>query len=445
MNNKTKYFTRRDFVKGSTLATSGILLAPSLLSATPVRKKKNILKLAVIGCGGRGTGAVVQALKADDNVQLVAMADAFKDRLDQSFDNLSKIFDTSRLPVKPNKKFIGFGSYKKAIDEADVIILATPPGFRPQHFEYAVSEGKHVFMEKPVATDVAGIKKVLAAAKIAEAKKLNVVIGLQRRYQSSYLETVNLIKKGSIGNIVSGQVYWNSGGVWVRPRQPEYTEMEYQMRNWYYFNWLCGDHILEQHIHNIDVANWFIGEHPIKAQGMGGREVRKGKDHGQIFDHHFVEFEYPSGAIISSQCRHQKGCLTRVSEAFQGTLGTTETSGGNRAILKSYSGDVIYQHDDEMDKNPYQVEHDQLFAAIRKGEVINNTEYGAESTMTAILGRMATYSGQQITWDEAMATDLKLVPDEDTISFDSMPPVIPDEIGNYAIPVPGQTKFIQNS
>lgn len=442
MNNKTKNFTRRDFVKGSSLATSGILLAPSFLSATPFKKKETILKLAVIGCGGRGTGAVVNALKADNNVQLVAMADAFKDILDQSFDNLSKIFDPSRLPVKPSNKFIGFGSYKKAIDEADVVILTTPPGFRPQHFEYAVSQNKHIFMEKPVATDIAGIKKVLEAAKLAKAKRLNVVVGLQRRYQSSYLETLNIIKKGALGKIVSGQVYWNSGGVWVRPRKPEYSEMEYQMRNWYYFNWLCGDHILEQHIHNIDVANWFIGEHPLKAQGMGGREVRNGKDHGQIFDHHFVEFEYPSGAIISSQCRHQRGCLSRVSETFQGTLGTSETSGGNKAVLKTYSGEILYKHDDEMDKNPYQVEHDTLFAAIRNGEVINNVDYGTESTMTAILGRMATYSGQQITWDEAMATDLKIVPDEDTLSFDEMPPVIPDENGNYPIPVPGQTKFI---
>ncbi len=439
---KNKYFTRRDFVKGSSLVTGGILLAPSLLSATSIKKKDNILKLAVIGCGGRGTGAVAQALTADQNVQLVAMADAFKDRLDNSLDNLSKIFDPTRIPVKQSMKFVGFGSYKKAIDEADVIILATPPGFRPQHFEYAVSQGKHVFMEKPVATDVAGIKKVLEAAKVAEAKKLNVVVGLQRRYQSNYIETLNLIQKERIGKIVSGQVYWNSGGVWVRPREENYSEMEYQMRNWYYFNWLCGDHILEQHIHNIDVANWFIGEYPIKAQGMGGREVRNGKDHGQIFDHHFVEFEYPSGAIISSQCRHQKGCLTRVAETFQGTLGTSETTGSNRAILKTYSGETIYKHDDEMDQNPYQVEHDKLFAAIRNGEVINNVEYGAQSTMTAILGRMATYSGKQITWDEAMATDLNLVPDEDTLSFDSMPPVVPDEFGKYPVPVPGQTTYI---
>jgi len=260
-----KNLTRRKFVKGSTLASGGILLAPSILSSAPIFKKDVMLKLAVVGCGGRGTGAASQALKADQNVKLVAMADAFEDQLQKSHKNLSLMFTTDRVAVKDANKFVGFGSYKKAIDEADVIILATPPGFRPQHFEYAIAQGKHVFMEKPVATDVAGIKKVLASAKLAKENKLNVVVGLQRHFQRSYLETYKRIQEGAIGNIVSGQVYWDGGGVWVRPRKENMTEMEYQMRNWYYFNWLCGDHILEQHVHNIDVANWFIGEYPIKA------------------------------------------------------------------------------------------------------------------------------------------------------------------------------------
>lgn len=441
MTLKKNTLSRRHFVKNTSLITGGIILAPSVLTATTFKAKEKKLKLAVVGCGGRGTGAVTQALKADANVQLVAMADAFQDRLDSSLENLNKMFDSSRIKVKPSKKFVGFGSYKKAIDEADVVILTTPPGFRPQHFEYAVAQGKHIFMEKPVATDVAGIKKVLEAAKVAQEKKLNVVLGLQRRYQFNYQKANSLIQEGAIGNIVSGQVYWNSGGVWVKPRQENWTEMEYQMRNWYYFNWLCGDHILEQHVHNIDVANWFLGSYPIKAQGMGGREVRNGKDHGQIFDHHFVEFEYANGAIISSQCRHQRGCLSRVSETFQGTEGTCHTSGASNTVLKSYSGNNIYTHNSENDKNPYQVEHDRLFAAIRSGEVINDTEYGAKSTMTAIMGRMATYSGQEITWEKAMAAEHILVPNEDELSFDSIPPIVPDASGNYPIPVPGKTKF----
>ncbi|WOD43584.1 Gfo/Idh/MocA family protein [Hwangdonia lutea] len=442
MKPKKSQVTRRNFVKGTSLAAGGILLTPSLLTASPVFNKTKKLKLAVVGCGGRGTGAVSQALRADENVELVAMADAFSDRLEKAHSNLSKMFQTGKLKVKPSHKFVGFGSYKKAIDAADVVILTTPPGFRPQHFEYAVSQGKHVFMEKPLATDVAGIKKVLEAAKVAKAKKLNVVVGLQRHYQANYMETYNRIQKGDIGQIVSGQVYWNGAGVWVNPREASQTEMEYQMRNWYYFNWICGDHILEQHIHNIDVANWFIGGHPIKASGTGGREVRKGKDHGHIFDHHVVEFEYENGIIISSQCRHQPGTKTRVDESFQGTLGTAYTDGGGSARLKKYDGTSIYTHDNENDINPYQQEHNLLFKSIRNGEVISDAENGAISTMTAILGRMATYSGKEITWDEAMALEHKLVPDEDTLTFDSVPPITPDVNGNYPIPVPGKTKFI---
>ncbi|MBD0832948.1 Gfo/Idh/MocA family protein [Aestuariibaculum sediminum] len=437
-----KKISRRHFVKETSLATGGILLSTSVLAANLNLKKEKTLKLALVGCGGRGTGAAVQALKADDNVKLVAMADAFEDQIEKSLSSLSQIYDNSRLAVKPHKKFVGFGSYKKAIDEADVVILTTPPGFRPLHFEYAIKQGKHVFMEKPVATDVAGIKKVLEAAKLAKDKKLNVVVGLQRRYQAEYLEVKKRINNGDLGNILSGQVYWNGAGVWVRPRQAGMTEMEYQMRNWYYFNWLCGDHILEQHIHNIDVANWFIGEHPIKAQGMGGRQVRNGKDHGQIFDHHFVEFTYPSGAIISSQCRHQPGCFSQVSETFQATLGNSYTGGGNTAILKDYGGNTIYKHNGEHDENPYQVEHNRLFAAIRnKREIINDAEIGANSTMTAIMGRMATYSGKLITWDEAMDSNLELVPNEDLLDFSTTPPVVPDADGNYPIPVPGKTTF----
>ena len=442
MDKKTDNLSRRKFVKNSSIVSGGLFLAPSVLSATPFFKKEKMLKLAVVGCGGRGTGAASQALRADENVKLVAMADAFQDRLDESFNNLSKMFDKKRIDVKASNKLVGFGSYKKAIDEADVVILATPPGFRPQHFEYAIAQGKHVFMEKPVATDVPGIKKVLATARKADEKNLNVVVGLQRHYQTSYQETFKRIQEGEIGKILSGQVYWDSAGVWVRPRQENWTEMEYQMRNWYYFNWLCGDHILEQHIHNIDVANWFIGEYPISAQGMGGREVRKGMDHGNIFDHHFVEFVYPGGAIISSQCRHQKGCMSRVSESFQGTTGNSYTDASNKAKLNSYSNGVLFNHNGEDDKNPYQVEHDKLFASIRSGGHINDAENGAKSTMTAILGRMATYTGKLITWEEAMNSEKVLVPVEDGLTWDSKPPVLPDAEGKYVIPIPGVTTLI---
>lgn len=433
--------SRRDFVKKSALLTGGAIILPNI----PMRGMVNVfndkkLKIALVGCGGRGTGAAVQALNADGNVELVAMADAFEDRLQKSLANISKeMGETKKVNVKKQHQFVGFDAAKKAMDLADVVILATPPGFRPQHFEYAVNNGKHVFMEKPVATDVPGVQKVLAAAKKAKENKLNVVVGLQRHYQDNYLAAIDQLKQDKIGKIVSGQVYWNSGGVWVRERQPGQTELEYQMRNWYYFNWLCGDHILEQHIHNIDVANWFIGEYPISAQGMGGRQIRKGKDHGEIFDHHFVEFTYPSGAVISSQCRHQPETMSRVSEFFQGTKGTISTE-GDKATLKDWSGNKLFEHRGKDDPNPYQVEHIELFKSIRDGGVIANAEYGAKSTMTAILGRMATYSGKVVKWDEAMLSDLALVPDN--LTWDSKAPVQPNADGSYNIPTPGKSIVI---
>jgi len=293
---------RRKFLRKTAACTGAGLLA----SALPTQAYAYVggageISVALVGCGGRGTGAAAQAIQADPAVRLVAMADVFEDQLQNSFKGLSiKHADSGQIKVSPETMFVGFDAYKKAIDMADVVILTTPPGFRPVHFEYAVNQDKHVFMEKPLATDVVGIKKILAAGKLAKQKKLNVIVGLQRHYQKNYLTAHELVQKGKIGDIVSGQVYWNSPGVWVRKRQYQQTELEYQMRNWYYFNWICGDHILEQHIHNIDVANWFIGSNPLSAQGMGGRETRKGRDHGHIFDHHFVEFTYPAGQIISS-------------------------------------------------------------------------------------------------------------------------------------------------
>ncbi|MFZ9045142.1 MAG: Gfo/Idh/MocA family protein [Cyclobacteriaceae bacterium] len=433
---------RRDFVKNSAKAVgAGIFVNALPASASAYVAAPGEISVALVGCGGRGTGAAAQAIEADPAVRLVAMADVFPDQLENSFKGLSAKYGPSeQIQVTEETKFAGFNAYKEAIDKADVVILATPPGFRPLHFEYAVNQGKHVFMEKPLATDVTGIKKVLEMGKKAAEKKLNVVVGLQRHYQRNYREVYSLVKKGKIGDLVSGQVYWNSAGVWVRPRKYMQTELEYQMRNWYYFTWLCGDHILEQHIHNIDVANWFIGNTPVSAQGMGGREVRHGRDHGHIFDHHFVEFVYPEGQIVSSQCRHQKGCMNRVEEIFQGTKGNIRLDSSNLGIINSRKGTNIYKHEGEGDVNPYQQEHNELFAAVKAGEYkLNDTEYGANSTMTAILGRMATYTGKEVTWEDAMASDLKLVPD--LSSFDDRAPILPDEDGYYPVAIPGKSKI----
>jgi predicted dehydrogenase len=435
-------FNRREFVKTSGVAVGGLMLSPSLLAAKAHIDGSDIIKVGLIGCGGRGTGAAVQTLSTEQNVQLVAMCDAFRDNLDKSYTNIKKELennnmDLSRVAVPEELKFDGFEGYKKVIEQSDVVILATPPGFRPMHFEAAIKAGKHVFMEKPVAVDAPGVRKVLEMAKVAKQKKLNVVVGLQRHYQTIYRKWVDMLQGGVIGDIHTSRVYWNSGGVWVRPREEGQTEMEYQMRNWYYFNWLCGDHIAEQHIHNLDVSNWVKQAYPVRAHGMGGRQVRTGIDFGEIFDHHFVEFEYADGSRMFSQCRHIKGCENRVSEAFQGSSGSAPKPG----VILSKSGYPIMDYNDRKDPNPYQVELDELFAAVAKGEYkYADAENGAKSTMTSILGRMATYSGQMIEWEDAINSKIDLSPQE--YAWDAPPPVLPDKDGFYPIPVPGQTKVI---
>ena len=431
---------RREFLKASALLAGGAMLS-SIPLAGAYAAGKGTIKIALIGCGGRGTGAAFQALQTKHDVKLVAMADAFRDRLDDSYKPLFEKFGKSKVDVPEGKKFVGFDAYKKAIAEADVVLLATPPGFRPIHFEEAVKQNKHVFMEKPVATDSPGIRSVLATAEEAKKKKLNVVVGLQRRYQKNYREAMKRIEDGALGDITSGQVYWNSGGVWVRPRKPEQTEMEYQMRNWYYFNWLCGDHITEQHIHNIDVANWIKNDYPVTAQGTGSRFLRTGKEYGEIYDNHTVEFVYKDGTVLQSQCRHYEGTDNRVDESFQGTKGRVYLSADNIARLTDYKGNVIYEHAGKGDPNPYQTEHDELFAAIAAGQFkFSDAERAAKSTMTSLLGRYATYSGHEVKWDDALNSNISLMPE--TFAWDAKPKVLPDANGLYPIAIPGKTKVI---
>jgi len=441
MSNQSFHDKRRDFVKQGTMLAGAIAAAPLISNANFFSGSDDVIKVAVIGCGGRGTGAAVQALMSKQNVKIVAMADAFKDRLDECYKNVAGELANAgagtkgTLDVPEERKFVGFDGYLKAIPLADVVILATPPGFRPIHFEEAVKQGKHIFMEKPVATDPAGVQRVLAAAKIAKQKKLNVVVGLQRHYQDSYRAL--FAKKEMIGEITSMQAWWNNDGVWTRPRKAGQTEMEYQMRNWYYFVWLCGDHITEQHIHNLDVINWFKNGYPVKAQGFGGRQVRKSKEHGEIFDHHYVEFHYADGSILNSQCRHMPGTSSKVDELLVGTKGKIYC---DAARITDLRGKTIFQFDKSKERNPYQTEHDELFAAIAKGEYkYADAENGAYSTMTSILGRMATYSGQVIDWDKAINSGLNLHPS--VYAFDAAAPVNPGPDGFYPVPVPGVTKY----
>ena len=437
--------SRREFVKQSSLIAGGLMASPLIGGGTNFFSgAKGEIKVAVVGCGGRGTGAALQALMSKQNVKIVALADAFKDRLNDCYNKLTAedMSDMgvtgnfrSKVDVPESRRFVGFDGYLKAIPLADVVILATPPGFRPAHFEECVKRGKHVFMEKPVAVDTAGIKKVLDAAVIAKQKKLNVVVGLQRRYQTSYLDLYK--RKDLIGDIVASQVWWNSGGVWVKKREPQQTEMEYQMRNWYYFNWLCGDHIVEQHVHNIDVGNWFKGDFPVRAQGMGGREVRKGKEYGEIYDHHYVEFTYADGSVMNSQCRHIPGTMSKVDELLIGTKGKIYCNDGS---IRDHSGKELFRFDRKNHNNAYQAEHDVLFAAVAKGEYkFEDAEFGAKSTLCGIMGRMATYSGQVIDWDKALNSNIDIMPKE--YSFTATPPVVPDADGFYPIAVPGKTKY----
>ena len=431
--------SRREFLKSSTMALGASAVAHLSLNSGAYASGDDTIKVGLVGCGGRGTGAAMQALSTNGNVKLVAVGDAFEDNAKNVLNGIKGGLrnKADRVQVEPARIFAGFDAYQKVIDSGvDLVILATPPGFRPIHFEYAVKAGKNIFMEKPVAVDAPGVRQVLEANKIAKEKKLKVGVGLQRHHQAPYLEAIRRIHDGAIGDIIAMRVYWNGGGVWdprIRHDQAK-TEMEYQMRNWYYYNWLCGDHICEQHIHNLDVGNWVKGQHPVKANGMGGREVRVDKKYGEIFDHHYVEFEYKDGSRMYSQCRHIPNCWNSVSEFVHGTKGSANPGGH---VMPN--GEAAYHFSGES-KDPYQVEHDDLAAAIRQGLEYNEADNGAYSSMTAILGRMCTYSGKEITWDAAINSNISLMPKE--FSFDADPPVMPRADGSYPIAVPGLTKVV---
>ncbi len=438
-----KHLTRRSFIKRSSVAAGGA----AILSTLPVERFAHAasgtdeLKLALVGCGGRGSGAADQALSTSNQgpVKLVAMADVHPDRLQGSLHNL-QTQHANQVDVPPERQFIGFDAYQKAIALADVVILATPPGFRPMQFEEAVKQGKNVFTEKPVATDAPGVRRFLAAAEEAKKKNLKVGVGLQRHHQPGYIETIKRIHDGQIGDVVSMNAYWNGNRPWQLHRAEleqkagrKLTEMEYQLRNWYYFCWIGGDHIVEQHIHNLDVINWVKDGHPVKARSMAGREFTKSPDDGEIFDHFATELEYPDGSICYSYCRHQPNCWDSVSEHVVGTKGRSDLGGHNiiGADKWRFNGS---------DGNPYQIEHDDFFRAIRNDQPYMEAERGAISTMTAIFGRMAGYGGKEIEWDAALNSKIDLFPK--TLAWDAAPLPKPGADGYYPIPIPGQTVVI---
>ncbi len=437
-------FSRRTFLKkGSAAMAGGALLGSLAAERFAHAAGSDELKIALIGCGGRGGGAADQALNTSNlgPIKLVAMADVHEDRLQATLGNLKKQHE-ARVDVPAERQFLGFDGFEKAIAVADVVILTTPPGFRPMMFEAAVKAGKNVFMEKPVASDAAGVRRVLAAAEEAKKKNLKVGVGLQRHHDAGYLETIQRIHDGQIGDVTSMRAFWNGSRPWQKKRadlEKQYgrklTEMEYQLRNWYYFTWICGDHIAEQHIHNIDVINWVKKGYPVKARGMGGREITTSPDDGEIYDHFACQFEYEDGSILFSECRQQPGCWSSVDEYAVGTKGRANLGGHNI----TGAGTEAWRYKGE-GKDAYQVEHDDLFAAIR-----NNTEYneafnGANSTMTAILGRMAAYSGKEIEFQAALDSKIELLPKE--FGWDKPTPVNPGADGYYPRAIPGTTRVL---
>jgi predicted dehydrogenase len=432
--------SRRRFLQTSTAAavSAGLVFGDSISrSAHAAGTANQTLRVGLVGCGGRGRGAAVQALTADPHTHLVALADVFADHVQTSLEILGKTEVAARIRVDPEHCFAGFDAYQKLIQsDVDVVLLATPPHFRPLHLKACVDAGKHVFAEKPVAVDAPGIRTVLAVAEQARQKNLCIVSGLQYRYERSKLETMKRIHDGAIGDIVAIQTTYNCGPPWFRnkERNPEWTEMEYQMRNWYPFTWLSGDHNVEQHVHSLDKASWALQDQaPQSAWGSGGRQIRSQITLGNIFDHHCVTYEFDSGVRVYSHCRRQAGCANDVSDIILGTKGRCDV------MKHRIEGETNWQFEGD-NPNRYVAEHTALFAAIRSGQPINNGVYMAHSTLWAILGRMATYTGKKITWDQAMNSLEDLSPER--YAWDAQPPILPDQDGNYPLAMPGVTKFV---
>jgi predicted dehydrogenase len=412
--------SRRHFLKKSSLVVAGAAVAPYVLTSHAQADDPPI-KVGLIGCGGRGSGAVRDACKSAKNVQIVAVADVFDDRAKAAREAFNK--EGHNIPAE--MCFSGFDAYKQvlAIPEINYVILAAPPGFRPVHFPAAIEAGKHVFMEKPVAVDSSGVRTMLKAGELATQKKLCVVAGTQRRHHKSYIETIKRIHDGAIGEIVYLRCYWDQGEIWNYPWREGLSDMENQLRNWYHYTWLSGDHIVEQHMHNIDVCNWVMQDHPIKAYGRGGRQWLKGR--GQIYDHFGVEFEYKNGIRMYSHCRQIPNCTNNINEAVIGTKGI---SNPNSSI--NVKGGPPWRFSDKY-PNPYVQEHADLIAAIRSGQYLNETKQVVEGTLTAIMGRESAYSGQQIDWDTALESEISRAPAK--YEFGPTPPV--------EAPVPGVYKF----
>jgi predicted dehydrogenase len=442
--------SRRQFLRQSSLAAAGTAAAVNLpFVLTSHAAPDAPVRIGVIGCGGRGTGAVLDALGAATNViypsagyhtedvkagatvahkglEVVALCDVFPDRIQRCREQLRNL--NPPITVPDERCFSGFDGYRKllAIPDINYVIHATPPHFRPQQVLDAIKAGKHVFMEKPGAVDGPGVRLLLEAYELAKQKNLGIAAGTQRRHQRSYTETIKRLHAGAIGDIEYLRCYWNGGVIWVIERQPGMTDMEWQLRNWNYFTWAGGDHIVEQHVHNLDVINWVMRAHPLKAYALGGRQARQHPIHGHIYDHFAVEFEYPNGIRMFSQCRQMDHTESRVEEAAVGTKGQTNCAN----FIRAKDGQFWRFRDPEV--NAYQQEHQDLIASIRAGHPINEAKNLAESTLTGIMGREAAYTGRTVEWDQALNSTLRYGP----TNYEFGPLSFPE------VPVPGKHKLI---
>ena len=424
--------TRRSLLKASAVAGAGLAMGLSLGRSVHAAGS-DILKVALIGCGGRGTGAAVNVLSADKGARLTCMADAFADKIAPCLAQI-KAARPDQVDVKDNQCFVGFDAYKQAIASGvDVVVLALPSHFHCIHLKAAVEAGKHVFVEKPHAVDPVGVRMIGEACEIAHQRNLSVVSGLCWRYDRGVRETMKREHHGAIGDVVAVRTSYMTDFSWTRPRKPEYTEMEYQMRNWYNFCWLSGDLPGLTLVHSLDKGSWALGDKPPeRAWGLGGRQVRTGPEYGDVYDHHTLVFEYANGVQMFAFVRQQTGCFADVSDHIIGTKGRANV------LAHRIEGEQKWQFSGPK-PNMYDVEHQELFAAIRAGKPINNGNYMATSTMLAVLGRMVAYSGASITWEEAMKSPLSLAPAR--YAFDADPPIKPDKDGRYPIAMPGITRF----
>ena len=422
---KKSNITRRNFLgKAATVGVAGVVV-PTIITSCARETKKvvevpkfldqapdgPVLKAGVIGCGGRGTGAAINFLSAGPNLQVTALCDTFQDRVDSCRESILKE-KNQEVPVE--NCFVGFDGFQKVIDSGvDIVILATPPYFRPEHLAAAVAAKKHIFTEKPLAVDPSGARSVMATAKKAEGLGLSIATGTQRRHQRDYVATWQQVQQGLIGELTGGNIWWNGGKLWHRDNNPTWSEMEWMIRNWVNWTWLSGDHIVEQHVHNIDVANWFFGKHPVKAVGMGSRLRRVT---GDQYDNFSIDYTFENGMHIHSMCRQINGCANNVSERLQGTSGSTDCE----STIFDLAGAELWKYEYPLDKDgkptgrvsvdPYVQEHIDLITAIRTGKPFNELENTAISTMVGIMGRISAFTGKETTWEEMMNSDLKLGP-----------------------------------